>query len=452
MACNPLRLLVDFYKRGPQRPWDSRDPREIRRLYERKRWSVFVTITLGYGLFYLCRLSLSVVKKPLLDEGIFDARQMGVIGSACLFTYALDKLVNGFLSDVTDVRKFMSTGLLCSALINVALGSTELFFLFAVLWGLNGWFQSMGAAPSVVSISQWFSNRERGTRYGVWSIAHNIGEGLTFALTSAVVSAFGWKWGFWGSGCVCVAAAAAMYITHADRPEAYGLPPVAIYKNDRGAPQPADEPLRSLQISVLKNPAVWVLGVSSALMYVARYGVNNWGILYLQVVKKYPLVDAGSLLAFCTVAGIAGTVSSGYVSDRFFNSRRNVPVLLFGILEVFALGVFFFVPAGHRLLDAAALSVFGFAIGGLLVFLGGLMAVDICPKKVTGAAMGMVGLFSYLGAAIQDIASGHLIDAGRRVAGGEAVYDFDTVFLFWIGASALSVLLTCTLWNVRHAD
>ncbi len=452
MVSTVIKQFVGFYRRGPERPWSWRDPLEVRRLYERKRWMVFSTITVGYGFFYLCRLSLSVVKKPLIDEGILDARQMGFIGAASLFTYAIGKLINGFLSDVVDVRKFMSTGLLCSAVLNLGLGWTESFLVFAMLWGLNGWFQSMGSAPSVVSISQWFSHRERGTRYGIWSIAHNIGEGLTFALTSVMVSALGWRWGFWGPGCVCVVAALVMYMTHSDRPESLGLPPIATYKNDHSVGVSSQEPLRSLQLGVLKNRAVWILGISSALMYVARYGINNWGILYLQEAKKYTLVDAGSLLALCTMAGIVGTVSSGYVSDRWFNARRNVPVLLYGIMEVGALILFYCTPAGHRWIDMAAMSAFGFAIGGLLVFLGGLMAVDICPKKVTGAAMGLVGMVSYVGAAIQDVASGHLIGASRTIVAGHPTYNFEHAFYVWIGASVVSLLLTCTLWNVKHAE
>ena len=49
-----------------------------------------------------------------------------------------------------------------------------------LLWGLNGWFQSFGAPGGVVAMTAWFSNRERGRAYGIWSTAHSIGEGLTF--------------------------------------------------------------------------------------------------------------------------------------------------------------------------------------------------------------------------------------------------------------------------------
>ena len=51
--------------------------------------------------------------------------------------------------------------------------------------------------------------------------------------------------------------------------------------------------------------------------------------------------------------------------------------------------------------------LFGLSIGVLICFLGGLMATDIAPKKASGAALGIVGIASYIGAGVQDILSGH---------------------------------------------
>jgi OPA family sugar phosphate sensor protein UhpC-like MFS transporter len=39
----------------------------------------------------------------------------------------------------------------------------------------------------VVALSHWFARKERGTRYGIWSASHSIGEGLTFAGTAFLV-------------------------------------------------------------------------------------------------------------------------------------------------------------------------------------------------------------------------------------------------------------------------
>ena len=447
-----LKKIIDFYKTGPDRPLISRDEAVIRKIYERKRWSVFLTVTFGYGLFYVCKLSLSVVKRPMIEEGILNADQLGDIGAALLFTYAFGKLTNGFLADRSNIKRFMSTGLFVSAIINLLMGFNTLFWLFLILWGINGWFQSMGSAPSVVAITHWFSNKERGTRYGIWSIGHNIGEGLTLVGTAIIVESFGWRWGFWFSGLLCIVVATIMYFTLADRPQTYGLPPVSEYKKDYSSVPKKEGTITEKQLLVLKNPYIWILGLSSACMYVARYAINNWGILYLQEEKGYSLSEAGSVIAFYPIMGAVGAILSGIVSDRFFNSRRNIPCLICGILEITSLILFYIIPPGNKLLDTMVMALFGLSLGALLVYLGGLMAVDIASRKAAGAAMGLVGILSYIGASVQDKVSGYLLEKNKIVIEGKVTHDFSDAFYFWIGASILSCILALTVWKAKPEE
>ena len=116
------------------------------RSLKRLQWSTFLSATLGYGMYYVCRLSLNVVKKPIVEEGIFSETELGIIGAVLFFTYAVGKFTNGFLADRSNINRFMSTGLLVTALVNLFLGFVHSFILFAILWGISGWFQSMGAA------------------------------------------------------------------------------------------------------------------------------------------------------------------------------------------------------------------------------------------------------------------------------------------------------------------
>jgi OPA family sugar phosphate sensor protein UhpC-like MFS transporter len=443
-----LQAITSFFRSGPDKPLIPGGPAAIERRYERKRWSVFLSVTLGYGLFYTTRINFSVVKKPLLDAGILNATQMGLVGSALLLVYSVGKLVNGFLADRCNIARFMSTALLLSALVNVVLGFNELFIVFLALWAMNGWFQSIGSAPSVVALSHWFGRKERGTRYGLWSASHSIGEAITFGLTAALVAAWGWRWGFWGPGLVCAIAALVLYRTIADRPQTLGLPSISQYKGEP-EPDPA-EPVGTFQRQVIAHPGVWMLACANAFLSVARYGMSNWGPLYLSVAKDYSGAAAGSLLAIYPLAEIAGSVSSGYVSDKFFNARRNTPAFIYGLLEIVSLLALYLTPPGHWWLDAAALAVFGFALGGLLVYLGGLMAIDLVSSKAAGAAMGLVGLLTYIVAAVQDTLSGYLIDASKTVVNGTTTYSFRLVFAVWIGALVLSTLCAASLWIFSH--
>ncbi|MNF08204.1 hypothetical protein D3C80_2085700 [compost metagenome] len=77
------------------------------------------------------------------------------------------------------------------------------------------------------------------------------------------------------------------------------------------------------------------------------------------------------------------------------------------------------------------------------------MAVDIAPKKATGAALGIVGVASYVGAGLQDIISGKLIESGKSIVDKVVIYDFTAISFFWIGSAFLSVLLCLLIWGAK---
>ena len=430
------------------------DAGEIKSRYSRLRWSFFLSATFGYGLYYVCRLSLNVIKNPIVDAGVLSEAELGIIGSGLFITYAVGKLTNGFLADRSNIRKFMSVGLLVSALVNLILGFSTSFAVFMILWAVNGWAQSMGAAPCVVGLSRWFGNKERGTFYGIWSLSHNIGEALTFIVTAAIVAALGWQWGFKSASILGFVGFLIIVLFMRDTPQSYGLPPIAVYKNDQSeefakAEEADGKTIGQYQKEVLRNPAVWMLALASAFMYISRYAVNSWGIFFLEADKGYTNLEASSVISISSVCGIIGTVASGFVSDRFFGGRRNVPALIFGLMNILGLVLFIFGPKDMFWLDAVSMIIFGLAIGALICFLGGLMAVDIVPKKASGAALGVVGIASYVGAALQDLISGFTIQNAKDISEGITSYDFSVVSWFWIGAAVLSVLCTLTVWNVK---
>jgi OPA family sugar phosphate sensor protein UhpC-like MFS transporter len=448
-----MTALLKFFAPGPDAPLLG-DQGAIDTLYKRHRFRIMVAITLGYGLSYTCRLALGMVKKPLIDAGIFSPTELGLIGSALFYTYAFGKLTNGFLADHANMKRFFAFSVLISAIANIGMGFSTTVALSAVLWGLNGWFQSFGAPAGVVSMTQWFSNRERGRYYGIWSTAHSIGEGLTFVAVGGVVGALGWRYGFWAPAFCGILVAIGSYFLIQDRPRTLGLPTVADWRNDHWQaekPKSAAGSTFKTQLQILKIPAVWALALSSALIYVTRYAINSWGVLYLQEARGYSLAQAGGMLMISTAAGIFGAIGYGFISDKLFNARRPPANLLFGLMELAGLGIIFYGPNTYPVLIAGMI-LFGLGMTALVTSLGGLFATDICPKRVAGAAMGLIGVFSYLGAAIQEQISGALIDKGMRVVDGVRHYDFGPAVLFRIGASALSLTLATSLWRTKLRD
>lgn len=447
-----LKNIINFYRVSQPKPCNEESLSEQKQRLKRFQWSTFLAATLGYGMYYVCRLSLNVVKKPIVDEGVFSETELGIIGAVLFFTYAVGKFMNGFLADRSNINRFMSTGLLVTALVNLCLGFVHSFILFAVLWGISGWFQSMGAASCVVGLSRWFTDKKRGSFYGFWSASHNIGEAMTFIIVASIVSALGWRYGFLGAGLVGLIGALVVWRFFHDTPQSKGLPAVNAPEKKNEMDALETEEFNRAQKAVLRNPAIWILALSSAFMYISRYAVNSWGVFYLQAEKGYSTLDASFIISISSVFGIVGTMFSGVISDRFFGGRRNIPALIFGLMNVFALCLFLLVPGVHFWMDALAMILFGLGIGVLICFLGGLMAVDIAPRNASGAALGVVGIASYIGAGLQDVMSGVLIEGNKRLVDGVEVYDFTYINWFWIGAALLSVLLALLVWNARSKE
>ena len=431
----------------------------------------FVAGTLGYSLYYVCRTSLNVMKKPILDSGMLDATQLGIIGSALLFAYAIGKLVNGFIADHCNIKRFMATGLLVSTLANLTMGfiglfgsnndfigeaaipSAVVFVIFAIMWGINGWSQSMGAAPAIIALSRWFPLSRRGTFYGFFSASHNIGEWLSFIFVGSLVAAAGWQWGFFGSALAgAIGVVVILFMMH-DTPESKGLPSIEVLTGEKVEVKKKDESVADIQKQVLRTPAVWILALASAFMYISRYSLNSWGILFLQEEKGFSLETATFIISINALLGIVGTVLAGWMSDVLFKGDRKMPAFVSGIL--LSISYIIFIYGGNEYwVNVAAMVLFGIAIGVLIAFLGGLMAVDIVPRKASGAALGVVGIASYIAAGIQDVVSGWLIDSNITETVnelGEVVkhYDFSQAAIFWIGASIISFLLPILNWGKK---
>ena len=423
-------------------------PGEYRRLRRRTFWGV----TVAYSLYYVCRMALSVVKQPLIDDGILSAGELGLISSAVMFVYAVGKFMNGFIADYCNIRRFMATGLLISALINLVLGvlgwvggsSTALIFIvFAVLWGVNGWAQSMGAPPGVISLSRWFPLAERGTWYSIFSSTPYIGKSLTMIVVGALIGVLGWESGFLLAAVCGLIGAAIVVIFVSDTPESRGLPSIQDLSGEKKT-EVDTLPTRQLHRWVLKNPGIWVIALSSAFIYITQYAVSNWGVLFLQKSKGFSIESGATVIGLSEAFGIAGTILAGWLSDKVFKGNRARPVIISGLVCFLSLGLFLFTKGG-AVLNTLYVSLYSLSIGVVYCIVAGLMALDIVPRKATGAALGIVGISSYVAAGIQDIASGFIIQGSA--AAGSADFDFTAVSLFWLSACLISFILPVIGWK-----
>ena len=421
--------------------------------YRRLRSRTFWGVTVAYTLYYVCRMTLGVVKQPLIDGGVLTAGQLGIIGSAFYFVYAVGKFMNGFIADYCNIRRFMAVGICVSAVVNLLLGllgllggplgfgSVLLFAFFAVLWGVNGWMQSMGSPPGTISLSRWFPLTQRGTRYSIFSSTPQLGKAVSMIMTGFIVAAAGWQWGFLAAAVAGVIGLVVSLLFISDTPESEGLPSVQELSGEEVKPLDK-QPTRELQKWVFRHPGIWVIAISTAFLYITQHAVSDWGVLFLQKQKAFTLEHATQVIGLAEVFGVAGNLAAGWLSDVLFRGNRVRPVVLAGILAVVSLAGFLFLDGGFGL-NMVFVALFSCSFSVVFCIVAGLMALDFVPRKATGAALGIVGISSYAAAGLQSVASGLLIDGFAA----DGLYNFTPVSIFWIAACFLAFSLPVIGWK-----
>ncbi|MDO6559587.1 glycerol-3-phosphate transporter [Paraglaciecola chathamensis] len=419
---------------------------EIDKEYKALRWQVFIGIFVGYAGYYLVRKNFSLAMPFLIEEQGFTKGQLGIALSAVSIAYGLSKFLMGSVSDRSNPRYFLMTGLLISSGVMFLFGfadwATQSVASIFILLFLNGWAQGMGWPACGRTMVHWYSGNERGQTVSFWNIAHNVGGGLIGPLFILGMAWFNdWHSAFYVPATAATLIAVFIYFVMRDTPQSCGLPPIEEYRNDYPAQYSKNHEveLTAKQIFmqfVLNNKLLWCIAVANAFVYLIRYGVLDWAPTYLYEVKDFSF-DKSSWAYFAYEwAGIPGTLLCGWISDRWFKGRRAPAAILYMLLVLVAVVIYWLNPVGNPTIDIAALMAIGFLIYGPVMLIG-LFALELVPKKAAGTAAGLTGLFGYLGGAVvANIALGYTVDH----------FGWDGGFVLLVGGCIGAILLiTLTL-------
>ncbi|MGB0934685.1 MAG: MFS transporter [Alphaproteobacteria bacterium] len=420
------------------------------RKYRYWRIRVLYATILGYAAFYLVRMNFAMVNPTLISEFGYSKAQLGSIATAFSIIYGFGKFFNGYISDhsngrvfLTRARFFMAFGLLGSGLVNIFIGFWESLLMLGIFWGVNGWFQSMGWPPVARLLTHWYSPKEIGTKWGMWSASHQIGTLASTILAGYLIKYYSWQAAFLVPGILSMIGVFFLINRLRDTPSSVGLPPIEVYKKlSTDNLEAEDENLSHKELlgRVVKNKLVWCTCMANMSLYTVRFGVLFWAPTMLQEMKGSQLLTYTWQTVALEIGGLLGGLFAGFISDRVFKGRRGPVSVIYMTGLVAALLYFWYAPAGYSVLDAAILWFVGFLVSGPQV-LAGISVTDFASKKAAGLATGLNGTFGYLGAAISGVGVGKMVD----------LYGWDGGFLLFVGAAILGIVFFALTWHGRSA-
>ena len=387
--------------------------------FVRHRLFVFMAIVVGYSCFYLTRNSLTYTAPVMVaTPGLgIDITMIGAMTSIFPIAYGCSKFIAGVLGAKLSPGVLLGSGLIATAGINIMFGFGSSMYWFCFWWAMNGFLQGTGGPACARILTNWFAPTERGTYWGMWNIAHNIGGFLAPIIAGSAAKAFGWSWGMWVPGILGVAVGTVILLGTKGSPEEAGFPPVETPEPPKAQPEAAglpkpeqrkSRPLMTMLVQdVLKNPRLWGLAFAYFFIYVVRQGVTSWFVFYL--IKAKGLNDAAMAalrVSGLELGGLFGSLLAGRLSDALIRKypQKGSVGLRIRVVIGYTMGIaamllaFASTPAALGWLQWVTVFMIGFFLYGPQMLVG-LCGAEIVGSESVGASEGFLGWIAYLGAA-----------------------------------------------------
>lgn len=427
--------------------------------YKRQRIYNWLPLGLTYAFLYMARYNLTVSKNAL--GSLMSKEDFGIIFAAGTITYAFSFLINGPLTDKFGGKRSILLGAGGSAIMNLLMGfflygilslgwSLNLTLTFSILYAVNMYFQSFGAVAIVKVNSAWFHVKERGIFGGIFGVLISLGLYFAFDWSQMIVNfteklnpqSPSYWFIFWIPAFILTAWFILDFFILKD------LPSQAGYEDfDTGDASSGDDDGKFSLIDVIKkiftNKVIIIVGLIEFCTGVLRNGVMHWFPIYAkeQVAVAQGLASSwnfwlnnwGLLLM---IAGASGGMLAGWMSDKFFGSRRApVAGILYTALLLATFGMIFTMQNNPWGLGISVFIV-SIAVIGTHGMLSGTATMDFGGRKSAGTAVGLIDGLVYLGTGVQSLSLGYITS-----------WNWNYWPIFLIPFVLLGIFLTKTIWN-----
>ena len=374
----------------------------------------------GFGILYMFyyngRQNMSLVLSDLAASFGTDKAGAGMVTSALFWCYGFGHLFSGRLGEIVGNKKFIMIGVVISAICNLLISFQTSLVMIAILWGLNGFAQSMAWSPGLGMVNQWWPVEKRGYSAGVATGFSGVAQVVTYGcvmLALTISPDWGWRAAFRWPLIPMVAILVVFAALCKDKPEVVGLAPF----EEPDAASSAQDAERARLIKekgqlyayklMFSEPKVIVMCLVIAIAGIGRYGLLTWVPTYFKEVMGLS-IKAG---IFSSILLPIGQACAMYIfpvlTDKVFKGKREPLLILCAIVTAVVMPAFPFIKS--QMLASCVLFVVG--VSGMVTGILWAVAGDLGGKALSGTATGILDWAAYMGAAIQSMFFGTVVEA-----------------------------------------
>lgn len=380
----------------------------------RVRHAVLWLTVAAYMITYMDRVVISTAAPSIQKEFGFSAITMGWIFSTFQITYALFQLPGGWLGDRFGPRR---------ALTWIVVWWSSFTALTALTWSAGSMLVcralfgagEAGAFPIATrSLSRWMLPQERGFAQGVTHAGARLGGAIAPVFVVLLIVDFGWRAPFFVFALVGLAWAALWFTFYRDQPAEHArvnAAELALITDALGAAAPPSRTAKIPWKQLLGNGQIWTL---SAMYFCYAYSIGiflTWFPTYLKDAHGFNLTKMGLYASLPLMAGVAGDVAGGWISDRLAHGSGNLKlarrlVAMAGfLLAAVAIPLAILSTAPMVSVGWFCLAVFGLE---LTVGVSWAVTLDI-GGNYAGSVSAVMNTCGNIGGAIASFATGYIV-------------------------------------------
>ena len=251
--------------------------------------------------------------------------EIGMVTSALYITAVIVAIPAGMLVDRIGARIMLVFCIAIMAISFIVMPLVNKFFFVIVCAAVSGIGYGMINQVSTKGMMHWFTSKTRATAMGIKQSGVTLGAAISAVLLPVLTVTYSWKLSLFVVGIVMLITAFLSFIFYRERPEenVSSILPMA------GAG--GKSPEMSL-LKILSDPTLFAAILILPLMTFNQICIASFLVLYLTEELNFSIGMAGSCLTVAMVAGTAGRVGWGIISDRVFNGDRLKPSFLLTII------------------------------------------------------------------------------------------------------------------------
>ena len=379
-------------------------------------WKMLLSFGLTYLFFYNGRQNINLVMTEMAEGLGSSTAAMGVVSSALFWCYAFGQLINGRLGAYFGYKRFMMFGVAASALLNVIISFQHSIPVIAVLWGLNGFCQSMVWSNGLGVLNKWWPKKERGFASGLATAFSGVAQVVTYMtilLCMELNPEWGWRAGFRFPMLPMILILIVFGIFFKEKPEDVGLKP---FKEDDEASAARDA---ALTAEIEKNgylypykvlfsePKVIIFCLISAIAGIGRYGLLTWVPTYFMESLGLSIKEGIFSSILLPTGQACAMFVFPFITDKVFKGKREPMLALASIVTFFGMICFPFIKSQAP----ASLMLLVVGISGMVTGVIWAVAGDMGGRAFSSTIVGVLDWAVYMGAAIQASIFGFVKDS-----------------------------------------